>query len=133
MQPNMPADKFHTAFVSEVFRQRLNHEEVLCLMLLLHACRLRLSATARLAGGGTGFEGITTRHAAEVVASLFPSGDEADPDYWYGLWNGEWEAYAILENPERLTNTLQRIRDAIESHPWVAALEDEDWELLANK
>src|SRR5690606_16972811 len=104
----------------DLFHSPPTNEEVLCLMLLLHACHLSLSELADVAGRVKGFEGITTSHAAEVAASLFDSGEKADPGYWYELWNGDWQAYAILENPSpELMPALIRMKDIIESHRWV--------------
>ena len=134
MEPRVPMGRFHVELVKDLFREPLEHEDVLGLMLLLHACRMQLADEARVAGEVRGFEGVTTRHAAEVAASLFSSGHASDPNYWYKLWNGAWDAYGILENPpDRLAPTLRRIRTAIESHPWVERLADEDWEILPSR
>jgi hypothetical protein len=134
MEKHVTTDKFHSQLVKDLFHTPPTDEQVLCLMLLFHACHLCLSDVADVAGGVRGFEGITTRHAAEVVASLFGSGDKSDPGYWHDLWNGGWQAYAILENPPwHIIPMLLRMRDTLESHPWVERLDNEDWEILPSE
>jgi hypothetical protein len=123
---------FHKKLVGELLRRPPTKAEAMCLMLLLHACRIVLSARARVVGGIKGFEGITTRHAADVVASLFHSGDEASAHFWYHKWNSDWRAYEILENPSvEVKMKVKRIQWFFEAHPWVERIEDEDWTLLS--
>lgn len=132
MKPNVDSTRFHIELARELFQTPLDDDDVFCLMLLLHACIIRLSVEAQVEGGVKGFEGITSRHIAEVAASLFSVGDKADPDYWYHRWNDDFMGYAVLENiPDRLKSRLRRIKDAIELHPWVEQLENDDWEILA--
>jgi hypothetical protein len=77
------------------------------------------------------FEGITSWHAAEVVASLFRDGEKARYTHWSHRWIGR--AYAVLENPPaELGPRLFKIRDILESHAWIERVEDEDWCLLTN-
>lgn len=132
MKPNVPISRFHIYLAKDLFHQPLTQEEGLCLMLILHACKIRLSDQAKVAGGAKGFAEITSRDAAEVVASLFSSGPESHLGYWYELlWGGDRTPYSIIDNPpDQLLPTLRKIKNILESHPWVEKLEDEDWELL---
>jgi hypothetical protein len=133
MKPNVSTNSFHRMLVKELFDRPPTKRQARDLMLLLHASRIVLSSEAKVEGATKGFQGITTRHAAEVVASLFPSGEKKDPSFWYFLWNGDWNAYGILENPTpddlRGFKEMQR---RFESHPWVEKLENDDWEILDN-
>lgn len=132
MKPNISTNAFHAALIKELFHQPLTQEEVFCLMLLLHACPLRLTDDAEVTGQVKGFAEITSRHAAEVVSKLFTSGAESDYTYWYWHWNGDWNPYDILASPpDQLLPTLRRIRETIESHPWIEKIVDEDWNLLS--
>lgn len=76
-------------------------------------------------------EGITTRDAASVAAALFDSGSRSDYFHWYYVWNSDWQAYRLLEElPADLRHPVRRMRDKIESHPWVRCLVNDDWDLL---
>jgi len=132
MKPSVSPSQFHKALVQDLFPQPPMLEEAFCLMLLLHACPLRLNGQAQVEGQAQGFSEITSRHAAEVAASLFPEGEESHAAYWYWrFWNEDKSIYEVIENPpDRLIPVLKRIRLRIESHPWVDRLLDEDWDLL---
>jgi hypothetical protein len=55
----------------------------------------------------------------------------SDYVHWYWKWNGEWAAYAILENvPPELIPRLRIIKELMEAHPWVEKLVDEDWTII---
>jgi hypothetical protein len=80
-----------------------------------------------------GFEGITARHAAEIVANIFRNKDpsRADYSYWYVKWSGEWEGGRLLnEIPEDLKPCLRKIKQLIETHPWVASIVDGDFDII---
>ena len=133
MKEKVSVTKFHEALVSELFASPPSDDDVLCLMMLLHGCRIVLSHEADVEGGITGFEGIATRHAAEVVAKLFTDKPRTDPGYWYWKWNADWDAYAILESvPTEMAPRLRRAQQLIESHPWVDKLEDEIWPITSD-
>ncbi|MCA9014784.1 MAG: hypothetical protein KDA77_05575 [Planctomycetaceae bacterium] len=55
MKPNISTNAFHAALIKELFHQPLSQEEVFCLMLLLHACPLRLTENAKIADQTKGF------------------------------------------------------------------------------
>jgi hypothetical protein len=131
MKPNVSTNSFHRLLAQELFDRPPTKHQARDLMLLLHASRIVLSPEAKVQSGANAFEGITTRHAAEVVASLYPTGEKKDYYYWYYLWNSEWNAYGILENPtaddlKRLNAMQQRF----EAHPWIEKIEDDDWEIF---
>lgn len=97
MKPNISTNAFHAALIKELFHQPLSQEEVFCLMLLLHACPLRLTENAKVAGQTKGFAEITSRHAAEAASSHFTSGTESDYTYWYWCWNADWDLLSKLD------------------------------------
>ena len=131
MKTGTSPQRSHSALARDVFGEPLTEPEALCLMLILHACRIVLSEEAQLKNGARGFEGITSRHAAEVVASLFLSDPLRNYVHWYWKWNAEWDANRLLDNrPPELLPTLLTVRARLESHPWVARVENEDWELF---
>lgn len=73
-----------------------------------------------------------SRHAAEAASSIFDDSPQNNPDFWYEKWNGDWCAYAILENvPATLLPSLGQMKSLLESDDWVEALSDEDWDLVA--
>ena len=122
---------FHRLLVQELFDRPPTKRQSKELMLLLHAVRIVLSSEVNVEGGVKEFVAITSRHAAQVVASLFPSGEQATYTYWYWKWNTDWNAYAILDNPtEDDLKGLREMQQRFESHPWVEKLEDDDWEIL---
>ncbi|MCA9004959.1 MAG: hypothetical protein KDA70_06755 [Planctomycetaceae bacterium] len=133
MKPSVSPGQFHKALAHDLFPQPPTLEEAFCLMLLLHACPLRLNGQAQVKGQAQGFTEITTRHAAEVAASLFPQGEESYAAYWYWhCWSQDKSIYAVIENPpDELIPVLKQIRQKIDSHPWVDQLVDEDWDLLS--
>ena len=89
MNQRIRADEFHLMLARDVFKHTVSEEEILCLMLLLHACNIALSDRAGVSGDVRGFAPITTRHAAEVAAVLFSSTPYREPGYWYDKWNGD--------------------------------------------
>tara|TARA_R110002049_G_C8857275_1_gene537883 strand:- start:160 stop:570 length:411 start_codon:yes stop_codon:yes gene_type:complete len=133
MNPSVSPSQFHKALAQDLFPQPPTLEEAFCLMLLLHACPLRLNEHAQVVGQVQGFTEITSRHAAEVAASLFPEGEGAHAAYWYWrCWNEDKSIYELIENPpDQLIPVLKQIRQKIDSHPWVDQLVDEDWDLLS--
>jgi hypothetical protein len=134
MQAGISPLRFHEALIVELFPYLPSDEEILCAMILLHTCNLKLTSAARVEGGATGFEGLTAMAAAEVVAVLFEQHDDVRSrgGYWYQQWNDRWNAYALIESiPERLRPTLRRVQSTFEHHPWIARLDDDGWELFS--
>lgn len=130
MKEGTSPDEFHIELMREVFDHPTD-TQVLCMMLLLHTCIIRLTQVAQIAGGATGFDAITASHAAEVAASLFSTRPKSSPEHWEYLWNGTWEGPRILSRPPKnLLMPLLEVKKAIEAHPWVYELVDDDWELL---
>lgn len=132
MRDGVNMHRFHSQLALDIFKESPSESEVLCFMLLLHTCRISLSAVAYVEGGGTGFAPITARHAAEVVANIFRSDKEkCKADFWYMKWCDDWDGFELLEDlPKELIPGLQEVRNKIESHPWVDNLEDDDWDII---
>lgn len=125
------ARNFHKNLIQSLFAKRPSDEEALCVMLILHSCSIRLTKLVQVDGNVLGFAAITSRHAAEVIASLFNAGKESSYTHWYFRWNEDWQAYSILESPPKnLAEPLARIRDMIEAHPWVDRLVPDDWNII---
>ena len=133
MKANLSTSSFHEMLIMELFPKSLSDANAICLMMILHSSHLFLSGEAKVTGNARGFVGITSGHAAEVVAALFESGEKSDYTYWYHrFWGSNPSAYEMLENPsQEVRARVERLRGIIESHPWVDRLENEDWELLS--
>jgi hypothetical protein len=130
MTTSVTIRNFHKKLAQQAVAPKPNEIDAFCLM-LLHACHIALSDAGHSATKVRGFVAITTRHAGEVVASLFDAPPENHYFHWYYKWNGDWRAYAVLESPpNELLPRLALMRQAIESHPWVERLSDEDWSLI---
>ena len=130
--PQFP-DHFHHVVVAAVFNTPASDETALCLMLLLHACVIETTEEGRRATGVAGLAPITAGHAADLVARLFRSGERSHGVRWSSKFFGEWAAYELLADlPDRLEPAVARVRDQLESHPWVDRLVDDDWDVLAS-
>ncbi len=133
MKNYISSSNFHETLAKEILDDSVKEIDVLCLMLLLHACQINLSEDAVVSDGYRGFAAITTRHASEVAASLFPQKPQSEPSYWYVKWNGEWNVYGIIEDiPDDLKKPLELMKKRIESHPWINKLVDEDWDVISS-
>jgi len=133
MRENIGIHKFHEELAKDIFTEVPNDIEVLCFILLIHTSHILLSINAKIEGGGTGFEPITARHASEIIARIFRKKDvrKSNYEYWYTKWCGDWEGGRLLnEIPKELKPGLQKMKELIEAHPWVQAIEDEDFDII---
>jgi hypothetical protein len=116
--------------IADILGTPLNEEDALVVMILLHTHGIGLTRPVLSDPPGvTDLAAITQRHAAEVVAGLWP--DRADPDrtnyaWWYWRFNTQVPFESIDDVPHPCRGRVKDLRRRLEGHPLVACVRSED-------
>jgi hypothetical protein len=110
--------------------QHPSEDDALALMIILHTHQIRLrEPILQDRPGVVDLAAITQRHAAEVMATIWP--DRSDklrtyPDYWYSTFNTRTPYEVVEDVLLDWMIRLQRVREHFAENPLVQGLEPED-------
>jgi hypothetical protein len=113
--------EIHQAITRSILSPETLEEEVLLYMALLHTHDIRLRPEVRLDDvvqadqtQGIVLPAITQRHAASVVASLWPPDDKRGQyEYWYSRYNRLTPYEVLGDVPSEQLNCVRRFRELL--------------------
>jgi hypothetical protein len=127
----------HEELLRPYFQAPVRDEDALLWMVLLHNYAIQFrpgtidedwAKVQESNGEPITIPALTQRHAASVVAALWPDRDEnrASYEYWYFKY-GSKTPYEVIENvPKDMMPRLLELRDKLSKDPRVAAVLEED-------
>jgi len=125
----MTTDDVHNVLASAALGSEPTDEDALALMILLHTHRISLHDLAlRDRPGVTELEPIAQRHAAEVIATVWPDRTDrrkTDPLHWYMLFNTRTPYEVVEDIPADWARLVETLRGVVGAHGAVRGLEPE--------
>ena len=129
----MSTDEFHRAIARAALPEDATEEDVLLYMALIHLHGLRLKQGVSFDDVAQGereravtLAALTQRHAASVVASLWPIQDsKGQYEYWYSRYNRLTPYEVVSDVPSGKMARLQAFREALLGHPQIDAVDEE--------
>ena len=117
----------------DTFGPDTSDRDALLLFTIIHCCNVEVTGSVlkdrpSVKAGGR-VEGITQRHCATALASLWKGtqDERARYTYWYFRWNGEWGSYGHVDALSREeVARLTELKGQLEKHPFVSRIIDED-------
>ena len=109
-------DKVHTELLRGVISGQLTREDALLWMVLIHTHEIKLrSPVLTDAHGVTTLAAATRRHAASVIAALWPdrASKQSEDTFWYREYQLKTPYEDISDVPSRQLARLVQLREAL--------------------
>ena len=120
----------HGVLAKESLGVHPSEDEALAMMILLHTHHVWLKAPILEDRPGVAdLAAITQRHAAEVIAAMWPDRSDrqrTDYGYWYYLFNTRTPYEVVEDIPQDWMVRVQRLREQLANSAAVKGLEPED-------
>jgi len=126
----MTSEDIHAGLAKEALGQHPSESDALALMILLHTHHIWLSKPVLLDRPKvTELAAITQRHAAEVVAAIWPDRSDkrrTDRRYWLDMFVARTPYEVIEDVPEDWMVHLRLVRERLSHNPLIDRVEPED-------
>jgi hypothetical protein len=126
----LTTDNVHAVLAQESLHGKLTEDDALVLMTLFHMHHVEcVDAILEDRPSVTGLDAITQRHAARVVASVWPDRNDVlrtDYRHWYYEFNTRIRCATVDDLPPEWAARVNRLLECLRKHPLIKGITRED-------